>query len=61
MNAAPTAGKRSRMRVGVPAVLAFGSSLGDRAGTIQAAVDALREEAGVDVRAVSRLYETPAR
>lgn len=59
MNAAPL-GKPVRMRVGVPAVLAFGSNLGDRAGAIQAAVDALREEAGVDVRAVSRLYETPA-
>ncbi|MFF9565140.1 2-amino-4-hydroxy-6-hydroxymethyldihydropteridine diphosphokinase [Leifsonia sp. NPDC014704] len=59
MNAAPL-GKPVRMRVGVPAVLAFGSNLGDRAGTIQAAVDALREEAGVDVQAVSPLYETPA-
>ncbi len=59
MNAAPP-GKPVRMRVGVPAVLAFGSNLGDRAGTINAAVDALREEAGVDVQAVSRLYETPA-
>jgi 2-amino-4-hydroxy-6-hydroxymethyldihydropteridine diphosphokinase len=48
------------MRIGVPAVLAFGSNLGDRAGTIHAAVEGLREEAGVDVQAVSRLYETPA-
>jgi 2-amino-4-hydroxy-6-hydroxymethyldihydropteridine diphosphokinase len=48
------------MRVGVPAVLAFGSNLGDRAGTISAAFEALREEAGVEVQAVSRLYETPA-
>ncbi|WP_285115525.1 2-amino-4-hydroxy-6-hydroxymethyldihydropteridine diphosphokinase [Leifsonia sp. fls2-241-R2A-40a] len=59
MNAAPL-GKPVRMRVGSPAVLAFGSNLGDRAGTIRAAVDALNAEAGVDVRAVSRLYETPA-
>jgi len=48
------------MRVGVPAVLAFGSNLGDRAATIQAAVDALGEDPGIDVRAISRLYETPA-
>jgi len=59
VNAAPI-GKPVRMRVGVPAVLALGSNLGDRAGTIQAAVDLLRAEPGVDVRAVSRLYETPA-
>jgi 2-amino-4-hydroxy-6-hydroxymethyldihydropteridine diphosphokinase len=48
------------MRVGVPAVLALGSNLGDRAATIRAAVDALAGEAGIDVEAVSRLYETPA-
>ena len=59
MNAAPI-GKPVRMRVGVPAVLAFGSNLGDRAATIHSAVDALRAEPGIDVRAVSRLYETPA-
>lgn len=59
MSAAPL-GKPVRMRVGVPAVLAFGSNLGDRAATIQAAVDALGEDPGIDVRAISRLYETPA-
>ncbi|MBW8872955.1 MAG: 2-amino-4-hydroxy-6-hydroxymethyldihydropteridine diphosphokinase [Leifsonia sp.] len=59
MNAAPL-GKPVRMRVGEHAVLALGSNLGDRAGTIQAAVDALRAEPGIDVRAVSPLYETPA-
>lgn len=59
MNAAPI-GKPVRMRVGVPAVLAFGSNLGDRARTIHAAVEALNEEPGIDVLAVSRLYETPA-
>lgn len=59
MNAAPI-GKPVRMRLGVPAVLAFGSNLGDRAATIRAAVDALREEPGIDVKSVSRLYETPA-
>ena len=41
-------------------VLAFGSNLGDRAATIRAAVDALREQPGIDVKSVSRLYETPA-
>lgn len=59
MNAAPL-GKPVRMRVGVPAVLAFGSNLGDRAATIRDAVDLLGAEPGIDVRAVSRLYETPA-
>ena len=59
MNAAPI-GKPVRMRLGVPAVLAFGSNLGDRAATIRSAVDALREEPGIDVQSVSRLYETPA-
>jgi 2-amino-4-hydroxy-6-hydroxymethyldihydropteridine diphosphokinase len=59
VNAAPI-GKPVRMRVGVPAVLAFGSNLGDRAATIRAAVDALRAEPGIDVRSVSRLFETPA-
>ena len=59
MSAAPL-GKPVRMRVGVPAVLAFGSNLGDRAATIHAAVDALGEDPGIDVRAISRLYETPA-
>ena len=59
MNAAPL-GKPVRMRVGVPAVLAFGSNLGDRAATIRTAVDLLAAEPGIDVRAVSRLYETPA-
>ncbi|MGO4301259.1 2-amino-4-hydroxy-6-hydroxymethyldihydropteridine diphosphokinase [Leifsonia sp. RAF41] len=59
MNAAPI-GKPVRMRVGVPAVLAFGSNLGDRAATIRSAVDALRTEPGIDIQSVSRLYETPA-
>ncbi|MGO4535924.1 2-amino-4-hydroxy-6-hydroxymethyldihydropteridine diphosphokinase [Leifsonia sp. 2MCAF36] len=59
MNAAPI-GKPVRMRVGVPAVLAFGSNLGDRAATIRAAVDALRDQPGIVIRSVSRLYETPA-
>jgi 2-amino-4-hydroxy-6-hydroxymethyldihydropteridine diphosphokinase len=49
-----------RMRVGVPAVLAFGSNLGDRAATIRAAVAELEREPGISVGAVSPLYETPA-
>lgn len=49
-----------RMRVGVPAVLAFGSNLGDREATLRAALDALRSEPGIRVEAVSALYETPA-
>lgn len=59
MNAAPI-GKPVRMRVGVPAVLAFGSNLGDRAETIAQAVEELRADPGIAVEAVSRLYETPA-
>ncbi len=49
-----------RLRVGVPAVLALGSNLGDREATIRAAVAALEEEPGIRVDAVSPLYETPA-
>lgn len=49
-----------RLRVGAPAVLAFGSNLGDRAATIREAVRMLGEDAGLRVQAVSRLFETPA-
>ena len=49
-----------RLRVGAPAVLAFGSNLGDRVATIREAVRLLGEESGLRVEAVSRLYETPA-
>jgi 2-amino-4-hydroxy-6-hydroxymethyldihydropteridine diphosphokinase len=49
-----------RLRVGASAVLAFGSNLGDRAATIRKAVRMLGEDAGLRVRAVSRLFETPA-
>lgn len=59
MNAAPLA-KPVRMRVGVPAVLAFGSNLGDRAATIREALQMLGNDAGLRIEAVSRLYETPA-
>jgi 2-amino-4-hydroxy-6-hydroxymethyldihydropteridine diphosphokinase len=40
------------------AYVALGSNLGDRAGTIRAAVEALGEEPGVEVVAVSALVET---
>ena len=56
----PGMARPQRMRVGSPAVLAFGSNLGDRAATIRTALDALRAEPGLRVEAVSRLYETPA-
>ncbi len=49
-----------RMRVGHPAVLAFGGNLGDREATIRAAVAALEATPGIRVDAVSPLYETPA-
>ncbi|MFB2586232.1 2-amino-4-hydroxy-6-hydroxymethyldihydropteridine diphosphokinase [Herbiconiux liukaitaii] len=44
----------------LPAVLAFGSNLGERESTILAAVDELRAEPGIEVLALSRLYETSA-
>ncbi|MBN9629693.1 MAG: 2-amino-4-hydroxy-6-hydroxymethyldihydropteridine diphosphokinase [Actinobacteria bacterium] len=49
-----------RLRVGAPAVLAFGSNLGDRAATIREAVRMLGDDAGLRIVAVSRLFETPA-
>jgi 2-amino-4-hydroxy-6-hydroxymethyldihydropteridine diphosphokinase len=49
----PLAGGLSRM------VLGLGSNLGDRAGHIAAAVDALREAPGLSVLAVAPLYESP--
>lgn len=49
-----------RMRVGHPAVLAFGANLGDRAANIRDAVEALRATPGIRVETVSPLYETPA-
>lgn len=56
----PGTARPQRMRVGAPAVLAFGSNLGDREATIRSALDALRAEPGIRVEAVSGLYETPA-
>ncbi|TAJ47889.1 MAG: 2-amino-4-hydroxy-6-hydroxymethyldihydropteridine diphosphokinase [Herbiconiux sp.] len=49
-----------RRTIRLPAVLAFGSNLGDREATILAAVDELRATEGVEVTAMSRLYETTA-
>lgn len=49
-----------RRSIALPAVLAFGSNLGDREATILAAVDELRAEPGIEVPAVSRLYQTAA-
>jgi len=49
-----------RRIIRLPAVLAFGSNLGDREATILAAVDELRATEGIEVTAVSRLYETTA-
>ena len=52
--------KLQRMRVELPAVIALGSNLGDRAATIRAAVGELGELRGVKVVAESGLVETPA-
>lgn len=49
-----------RRIIRLPAVLAFGSNLGDREATIRAALDELRATDGIEVTAVSRLYETTA-
>ncbi|MGH1525443.1 2-amino-4-hydroxy-6-hydroxymethyldihydropteridine diphosphokinase [Leifsonia sp. L25] len=49
-----------RLRVGVPAVLALGSNLGDRVATVREALRLLADDPGLRVEAVSRLYETPA-
>jgi 2-amino-4-hydroxy-6-hydroxymethyldihydropteridine diphosphokinase len=49
-----------RRSIALPAVLAFGSNLGDREATIRTAVDELRAEPGVEVLALSRLYQTAA-
>ena len=49
-----------RMRVELPAVIALGSNLGDRAATIREAMRELGELPGVAVVAESGLVETPA-
>jgi 2-amino-4-hydroxy-6-hydroxymethyldihydropteridine diphosphokinase len=40
------------------AYVALGSNLGDREGTLRAALEALAAEPGIDVVAVSRFYDT---
>jgi 2-amino-4-hydroxy-6-hydroxymethyldihydropteridine diphosphokinase len=40
------------------AYIALGSNLGDRLGYLQLGVDALARQSGIDVLAVSRVYET---
>lgn len=52
--------KPQRLRVGVPAVLAFGSNLGDRVATIRAAMDVVDAEPGIRVDARSGLVESTA-
>jgi 2-amino-4-hydroxy-6-hydroxymethyldihydropteridine diphosphokinase len=49
-----------RRIIRLPAVLAFGSNLGDREATIRAAIDDLRATPGILIDAVSHLYETAA-
>ncbi len=44
----------------VPACIGLGANLGDAAATLTEAIDALARREGVHVRAVSRLYRTPA-
>lgn len=44
--------------VGTPALLALGSNLGDRQGTLERAVQSLRRTDGIQVRQVSRFIET---
>ena len=43
-----------------PAVIAFGSNLGDRKATLLAAMRDLAEADGVEVTAISPVHETPA-
>lgn len=42
------------------AIVGLGSNLGDRLETIRSALDALARTAGIEVEAVSEVYETPA-
>jgi 2-amino-4-hydroxy-6-hydroxymethyldihydropteridine diphosphokinase len=48
------------MRIGAPAVLAFGSNLGDRAATIRAAMDELDAVSGIRVERRSSIVESEA-
>jgi len=58
-NARPIPSVERRI-IRLPAVLALGSNLGDRETTILEAVRELEETEGIEVLAVSRLYETTA-
>jgi 2-amino-4-hydroxy-6-hydroxymethyldihydropteridine diphosphokinase len=44
----------------VPAYIALGSNLGDRAGNIRRAVELLNQTPGVEVSALSRVLDNPA-
>lgn len=44
----------------IPAYVALGANLGDRAGNIRSALGKLHETPGVEVTTVSQLYENPA-
>lgn len=48
------------MSAGVPAVVAFGANLGDRAATIQAAADELAATEGVELVTLAPVMETAA-
>ncbi|MHA7985280.1 2-amino-4-hydroxy-6-hydroxymethyldihydropteridine diphosphokinase [Rathayibacter sp. CAU 1779] len=56
----PLAPKPQRMLPLEPAVVAFGSNLGDREATIRAAIDDLASTPGVRLDAVSPFHETAA-
>jgi 2-amino-4-hydroxy-6-hydroxymethyldihydropteridine pyrophosphokinase len=60
VNPAPAVPRPERLRPAVPAVLAFGSNLGDREATIRQAVADLVAVSGIRILAVSSLAETPA-
>jgi len=50
----------SESGTGLPAVIAFGSNLGDRAATLQAAATQLAETDGVELIAISGMHESIA-
>lgn len=56
----PVTPKPQRFRTFEPAVVAFGSNLGDREATVRAAIDDLAATPGVRVDAVSPYLETAA-
>lgn len=52
--------REERFELALPAVLSLGSNLGDREGTIRAAVGEIAATAGITVTAASSLVETAA-